>query len=287
VLLTGVAAKELLLCATLPWIVLLIVRAFDGLRARLLAATAGLLIGLCALVQPSAQLLPALMPVYGWIRRARAKQILILTLLMAGAMAIAIAPWTFRNFLAFGTVVPIATNGGSNLYRANNALATGGYTTRGEIDLGDLPELSADREGKRLAREWIVNNPAAFLQLAWKKQLLFLGDDSAGAYYSLKTATLGKSAPDASPANSRLFIAAKAGSNVFWLSYWILLFAAMAHVVGSRRVIPDRNLLVPLVFLYFFAIHSVFESNGRYHVPLLGTLCVMLPALWGKESTRS
>jgi hypothetical protein len=38
-----------------------------------------------------------------------------------------LVPWWIRNQRAFGGFVPIANNGGVNLYIGNNPLATGGY----------------------------------------------------------------------------------------------------------------------------------------------------------------
>lgn len=43
--------------------------------------------------------------------------------------------WTVRNCTIFGTLVIISTNGGDVFYRANNPLATGGFTPIGEKDL--------------------------------------------------------------------------------------------------------------------------------------------------------
>src|SRR5205823_4707762 len=141
--------------------------------------------------------------------------------------------------------VVISTNGGDVFYRANNPLATGGYIQRGEKDLVslDVGEVERSRMGYELGKSWIRQNPDAFLALAMKKQILFLGDDAIGAYESLKRAT---------DSNTLAYVGAKAVSNAFWLLLWLAIFAAW--YVRKDAFAQPRMAIMLLAVLYLLAI---------------------------------
>lgn len=271
VFLAGTPEKEVLVLALLPWATFWMLAALNCSGRGLSVFQAGLLLGACTLVQPSLQFLPfvAAILLVGSARQTRIgfSQALLVVL---GA-ALVVAPWTYRNYLVFDTPVLVATNGGSNLYRANNALATGGYTPRGEVDLSSLDELAQDKEGRRLAVQWIKANPGRFLELLFEKQIRFMGDDAVGAYSTFKVGGAELSAA--------LYAALKALANAWWMSIWLLIgFAAWRSRGGAPSVSP-LWLTPSWIWLYLFAIHSVFESAGKYHVPVLWVLCVVAGVL--------
>jgi hypothetical protein len=179
-------------------------------------------------------------------------------------MAIVIAPWTVRNYRTFDRFVLVSTNGGLAMYGANNPRAHGGYVEEGpEEDLMRMPELEADREAKRRAAEWIVANPGRFLALAFEKNIRFMGDDSIGAYQTLRR---GKGS-----SSEVVYAAAKFGSNAYWLAIWALLLCGLLPQRGGSERRPPEWLIVPFAFLYFLSLHSIVESNGKYHVLTIGT----------------
>ncbi|MDC8757687.1 glycosyltransferase family 39 protein [Janthinobacterium fluminis] len=256
---SGTADKETLVIALLVWAG---VCAMSPRRALLFCA--GLLLGAATLVQPSAQLLiPAaavlLLLRAGW-RGAGGAAILVL-----GA-ALALTPWALRNYQALGAFKLVSTNGGWNLYRANNPLANGGYTPRGEVDLSHLGELELDSTAGRLALQWIRDHPVAFFRLGVEKQARFMGDDAGGVASTFRW--------QGERRDNRLYFAVKLLSNLWWLFAWLLLAAllldgARLHAVG----------LLILGWWYFFALHTVFESGGKYHEPVLWIPCVLLGIL--------
>ncbi|TQE99636.1 MAG: hypothetical protein FKY71_07625 [Spiribacter salinus] len=272
VMMSSVPAKELVIVALIPWW-LVAVMAVDhhGPSERSIAwrsmLGAGTLGGAAALVQPSLLLLPAVLILYDllarrgfWCLSARLGVLLL-------CMALVIVPWTARNYAVFGEVVPISTNGGSNLYRANNPLATGGYVAQGEVDVESLPELESSSRGFELAVDWIVNHPTAFLELAVWKQVLFLGDDANGAYESLKRG--------GGTDSTATYALAKAAANAAWLGAWVLLLLLLFRRLPLRLDGFSPPLLTLFgTFLYLWALHSVFESGGRYHVPALIPLLI-------------
>ena len=96
-----------------------------------------------------------------------------------------------------------------------------------------------------------------------------MGDDAAGVFQSLKRG--------GGTDNPVTYGATKLFANAFWLGFWCLALAAL--LVPRRR--DDRmntvHLLVSAAFLYGFALHSVAESAGKYHVYATAALCVLLP----------
>lgn len=253
------ADKETLVIALLVWAT---VCALSQKRRALFGA--GVLLGAATLVQPSTQLLIPALAVWLFTRaggRMRAGA----ALLLCGA-AVALAPWALRNYQVLGTFKLVSTNGGSNLYRANNPLANGGYTPRGAVDLSHLGELEHDSAGKQLALRWIRQQPLAFLRLGVEKQLRFMGDDAGGVASTFRW--------QGERRDNRLYFALKSVANLWWLLCWLLMAALLLD--GAR--LRAASVLV-WGWLYFLLLHSVFESAGKYHEPVTWIPCVLLAVL--------
>ena len=277
VLCSGLPEKELLAAALMPWMLAFAWRSRHGGLAP--AAGAGVLLGGLTLVQPSLQLFPlaalAFVLAFDSPRWVFVKQAAVVVVVML----LTVSPWTYRNYQVLGAPVLVSTNGGSNLYRANNELATGGFVAKGKVDVEALEELEADRTGKRLASEWIRNNPARFVQLAAGKVLLFLGDDSYGAYAVFR---VGGVAIAPIP-----YLMVKALSALPWVACWltILVLSACRATAASASLAPVGLVVLPI--LYLLGIHSVFESGGKYHLPVLCPLLVLLLLLARSRSGQA
>ncbi|QPF73700.1 hypothetical protein G8A07_12725 [Roseateles sp. DAIF2] len=269
---TSVPEKEALVLALLPWLLLLLL----DLRHVGRALLAGLALGLCILVQPGLQfLLPGLLLLL--CLRLPLRRVWIPALLLLLGSALVVLPWTLRNLQVLGAPVLVSTNGGGNLYRANNPLANGGYTPRGEVDLSGLSELESDRQGKALALAWIRSHPGEFAALALEKQLRFMGDDSASIYASLR---IGGGTQDL-----RVYMAAKLLANLWWLAVWLLL--ALAVRAGRRDQGAHEERWLIWGWLYLFALHSIFESASKYHLPMIWVPCVLLGCLLSRPQQES
>lgn len=268
VAITGTPEKEALILALLPWICVGVLK-----RSVLAMALAGAAMGFAILVQPSLQLLLVgfliLIPLmYGW-RGLYGAIVLVI------CAAVVISPWTLRNYHLFGELVLVSTNGGDNLYRANNPLADGGYTDKGEFDFSGFGEVEHDRVAKRQAIQWAAEHPVDFLELVLEKQLRFMGDDAAGVYNTLKRGGGSDSAA--------IYAIVKFGSNAWWMAIWLLI--ARFACTGAHERVPYR--IVIWCWLYLFALHSVFESSGKYHIPMLWVLCVWLGCAVTARQTQS
>lgn len=267
----GIAIKESVIVFLLPVIFLLYLsagerRSRSPWQARGMMLTAGVVLGFATLTQPGLQLLGAAFLGYEILRRTPILETGLRFALLLAGMVLVILPWTLRNQRVLGEPVLITTTGGSVFYRANNPLATGGFIPDGERSLRGYDELTQDRLGYQWGKEWIRENPGDFLRLALKKQVLFLGDDSMGAYDTLKRGR-GES--------GALYAAMKLLSNAYWWGIWALILAVfLARSSTLWRHRADVALIL-LTILYFWAIDSVFESGSRHHLPILGLLAIL------------
>lgn len=270
VLMAGAPVKELLVMALLPWVVLLGARALAGSWRAALGA--GVLTGLAVLVQPSLQLLPVAGVLLALLLTRRLLRPLAMGGLVLAAMLAAISPWAARNLAVLGEPVLVSTNGGSVLYRANNDLATGTYIPAGAVVVTGLGEVATDRAYKRLGFAWIGDHPLGFGRLVATKVLLFLGDNSYGSYVAFGA--------DRDGLDRRLYVAIRLGCALPWLLGWALVAAVVGRGLGAREravaaALPVVPLLVVLPLAYLLAIHAVFESGTKYHLPVLGLVLVV------------
>lgn len=278
VMIVGFAGKELLVVFLLCLVLLTFSSAMECAgqgTSFALGGVTGLLLGAMSLTQPSFMLFAFVLIVYDYIRNQDLLRAGIRGLVAVAVLCAVILPWTLRNHRVLGEWVPISTNGGDVFYRANNPLATGGYTPKGEQSLDSLDEVSRGKVGFRLGKDWIRQHPGEFLALALRKQILFLGDDAQGAFETLKRG-LG--------IGGVRYAFWKAVSNMYWLSLWALILLMMAN--QWRTSISQNPLLTALLLstLYLVAIHSVFESGGKYHEPLIGIVAVLAAQVVAKPA---
>jgi 4-amino-4-deoxy-L-arabinose transferase-like glycosyltransferase len=111
----------------------------QGSRTAAVLAAAGLLIGTGVLIRP-AMLFFLPFAIVWLLKRAG----LARAMLLAGAAALVVAPWTIRNVRTYGRFVLVASEGGVTFWTGNHPLA------RGEGDLAANPELKrAELEFRR------------------------------------------------------------------------------------------------------------------------------------------
>jgi hypothetical protein len=148
------------------------------------AAAAGVCMGILLLFRAEAL---ALVFVYAAVlvlrggRKAAAPAVAFVLIALA-----CLAPWTARNYRAFGKLVPIASSAGINLWIGNNLRATGGQHY--DFVSGITPEMhralnlvpldrdfmiASDDVFKRAALEFMRTHPRVELHLALKKLFIF------------------------------------------------------------------------------------------------------------------
>lgn len=277
---SGVAgAKELVIVTLFTFAVWLYLRermgAMSGTVSWLKTAAGGALMGYTALVQPSYMLFPSVLMVLMLLQPREWRRDIMQILFFTVGMALIIVPWSLRNYEVFGEMVSISTNGGDVFYRANNPLATGGFTPEGARKFTGYTELERSKLGYLWGREWMRQDPSGFFKVVWKKQVLFLGDDSSGAYDTLK-----RDAAYSSP----VFVITKGLSNLFWFSFWIVVLGMVFRNFNRSLASHPVILTMVLSFLYLFAIHSLFESSGSHHLPLVGMKSVLVALAIGEPA---
>lgn len=280
IMLSGQASKEMLVLALLTTAAaLLIVDLERGQNPwRLLGI--GACMGGCALTQPSLLLAVPIPAAVVWVCSGawrRSFQALLLTLAAAAAV---IAPWTIRNALVLGEFVVVSTGGGSVLYRANHDQANGGYLHLGEdIPYERLPETEQDRLLRRDALRWILENPGKFAHLVFLKNREYLGDDSGGAYNSMKRG---------SDIHGTPYILAKGLSNLLWVAVLLgLVFITARRHSGTEVAERGLLLLLSMMWMYLLAMHSFAESGSRHHLALTGLIVAFIAAGLSKEAVVS
>jgi 4-amino-4-deoxy-L-arabinose transferase-like glycosyltransferase len=269
VMIAGFAGKELLVVPLLCLVLLTYSRALDSpssFGGLAISSLSGLVLGIMSLTQPSFLLFVFVLLAYDYICSRNLLHAGVRAVFVVIALCAVVVPWTFRNHRVLGVWVPISTNGGDVFYRANNSFSTGAYTPRGEQSLDDLDEVSRGKLGFHLGVEWIRAHPAEFLVLGVRKQYLFLGDDAQGAFETLKRGL---------SIGGLRYMLWKALSNLYWWCVWILIFLMIIR--QWRTPLSCNSLLaaVMLSVLYLLVIHSVFESGGKYHEPLMGVIAVL------------
>ena len=272
----GINSKEALLAFLLTMIMglLYFTREGQGSRVWLALVAIGLLSGFAALTQPGMLLFPAVILVAEWLLTKQFSAALLRTIVAGCAMIAAIAPWTARNYIELGRFIPISSNGGSVFYRANNPNANASYSAEGQVLL-PKDEITADREGNRMAVEWITHHPAAFAKLAIRKQVVFLGDDGDGVYEGLKR--------NQSP-SPLLYGVLKGVTSLYWFLLWLGLLCCCPALFRAPRW-PIWFGVAFLPFLYQWMIDFIFESGSRHHFAHVSCLAVLTAAAFGTWSS--
>ncbi len=227
------------------------------------ALCAGVLLGLSAALRPTGLAVGVVVFVGLLARRRRAAWSWAL------GIALAVLPFTVRNFVVGGEAVLLSANGGSNFWIGNHAGATGVYVQPPGFDF-DRDPLATAAPWKELGREagyagasawwrakaWsdIAAEPGAWLGLLGWKLVLFLHPEELpqlGWSYAWVRAQTG---PSGLPFGVQ----------------WVLLFALAAPLL--RRLRHARSARVELVWLglvaYTLAI-VLFFVTGRYRAPIV------------------
>lgn len=230
-----------------------------------------------SLVKAHALLFPLLFGCWERARGGRWRAAARTVLVSAAAMALCLAPWTYRNWRALGAFVPVSTNGGLVLFANNNPRATGVW-----MDVfypgsplarylrpgggGTFDEVAVDRAGRRLALRWIRAHPGRFARLGVERlRVTFL--TTYDLAWSLGYWEGGRRAP------ARWAALAMERSRQRYEVYLTLALAwpLLAVARGRRRLGRTGVALsaLALSLAYFAAVHFVFEGQPRYNAPLL------------------
>jgi hypothetical protein len=149
------------------------------------AALLGFLAGCASLTRPVAfGFFAVALILLAWLGGRRVMK----GLAVAGVLfVLVLSPWTIRNALVHGGLIPVATGAGSSFLTGNNPYATGTWRvetgfddwfdrsvrSEGVADPSSLTEIERSSVSSRIALKWIASDPGRAAWLALKKSHIF------------------------------------------------------------------------------------------------------------------
>jgi 4-amino-4-deoxy-L-arabinose transferase-like glycosyltransferase len=148
-----------------------------GARGAWWAVASGLVFGALLLCKPGVVFLVPLLPVWGWVVCRRDRRLWLRAALVPLCACLVMMPWVVRNRIVLGAFIPFGTSGGQLLLSGNNRVVVedprlAGYSVMDNA----LPEfqkqlrapndeIRRDATAKRLALDWLWNNPDKWFYL--------------------------------------------------------------------------------------------------------------------------
>jgi dolichyl-phosphate-mannose-protein mannosyltransferase len=226
------------------------------------AVAAGVLWGAAVLARETA--LYFLPVAAAWLVLRRGRGGVVRAAALAAAAVLTIAPWTYRNWIAFDAFVPVSTAGGQNLFQGNARIPRDETYRMVDAVEGRIEQYRYARGmGLAAIRErqpgWIFEKLAEQMPMFWEAESMALIHVKRGAY--------GKVRPAVALTLSALMV----------LPYLAVLVFFVRGLVTLPAV---RGLPLLLLFVaYYNAIHVVAHGFNRYRLPVMPVL--FLVAAWG------
>ena len=237
-------------------------------RQRLWPALAcGICMGAASLIRPTFVLVPFALGLHMLLSWPSRRKAIVTALVIIAGLVLVVSPWTYRNYRVTGGFILISSNGGGNLYSGNNDETEGRYTDSAwkEVFENSPDDLALQRLGMNRATEWIRRHPKRFAELAVNKAGILWQTDVDMAWWALVQPEL----VDPRPSEQ-----AMVASDVFFI---LSVAACLVGLVRHRRwLLANRPWMVlPVLGMYFTAVHMVFESQAKYRFALTPLLCVL------------
>lgn len=234
-------------------------------RTRASAMVAGLALGVAVLAHPVYAPLVALLPAWlAWSTRR------VSDALASAAVALAcIAPATVHNVLASGELIPLSAQSGLGLHHGNQPGATGIYQAAEGVSMDrgrqtlmareavrertDGSWSATDREYRRMALEYLREDPLRTLELEARKLWWLVGGSVYGDVYT----------PELEREDGRQAWLWLAPMPLAWWTLPTLLVALLAAKRRPRGLAPEL-----LMFLATVLVVLVFWYSPRYRLPM-------------------
>jgi hypothetical protein len=251
-----------LLVAGLCWL--------QPLREKKAAAGWGLFGGLCTLINPIVGLTWAVLSLWdGFWQRAWSR--LALAVLVAGLTLI---PWTVRNYLVFGRVIPVKSNLAFELYQSQ-CLQPDGLIRN--TTFGLHPYGSATREGQ----EYLLLGETAYLERKRQQFRQAVSADPADFLRRVTDRLLGATlwyVPFDRAEEARQPWACWLSRLTYPLPFLALLVLAVSAI---WQPLCRSQMLVIAVYLLYLLPYVVISYYERYAVPLLGVKVLLV--IWAGD----
>lgn len=252
---------------------------------------AGLVAGLAALTRQAGVAVAAALVLWGafgpgvtWGRHIDAKRRAFLALGVAAGFALALAPWTARNYAVFGRWMPLETTGGITFLMSNYEDATGRYLLSDweavhRRYLNRQPEeFTRNAVAYRLGLQYIANDPVRILELL-PRRLGYLFDLEGREHLWLYTSSYFGAWPRAVVLGVGWAVA---------LSFPVLVIAAIVSLAfGPGLRTRTEAVVVWVLAVMIVQLVTVF-GDPRFHLPLVPLLAIIAVRPWSvKDSRRS
>ena len=239
-------------------------------------AILGVLWGISGLCNPSMLSFLPFSGLWAWHRRHQHNLPSLRGVILASFLFFAcLSPWLVRNYLTFGKVVFVRDDFGYELRLGNNPGADGRLMAYLQPNLNNLElqryrsmgEMAYEERCKRLAFDWISQNPARFAVISLKRFFYYWNNTVKGtnstAPVDFRTSGFLASSVLAIWGLIRALQTHKPGA---WLFFWlVLVYPTVYYFVfpGARYRHPiEPELLVLVVFLI-----SEVKVNSRRQIP--------------------
>lgn len=231
------------------------------------ALVAGTLLGATLLIHPTKLFMLPLALVWAFWQFRDNRRAMWLAGGIPICALIALIPWTARNYYVFGEFIPFSTMGGSALLQANNRIVVSepryyGYPVWDtkipeyrELLQAPNDELERDRVAKRLAIQWLKDNPDKWPFLVQAK---------------LRRAFTPFLQPD-TPAHYRY------GMLLSWGPVLLLFSLAVIPTCVTFLRTNHPGWLMHLGVLHFVILTVIFFGYSRYRHPI-EPLCIIFAA---------
>lgn len=195
-----------------------------------------------------------------------------------------ISPWAYRNYNQFGEIIPVSNNGGINLYIGNNPHANGSYKFNDQVKapLEGLSETEQDKQAKKLAVQYILNEPISALQLVPRKLLALYKTDAEGIAWNLE----GIESPTTN--ERKALTASKWLAQVLYMA--LFLVSALCLLPALKVAITRKNLeaCIPIVVVAAgTAVYLMFFGTTRFHYVFLPFLFFYTDFLVGQTAKNN
>ena len=243
----------------------------------------GVLIGWMVLVRPVSLILLATLGLWWWISTWSVRRAMLRLTPAVAMVAVIVGAWTARNYLEFGEVITIATNGGYNFWQTNQPYADGNDTYWPFVPMDDPEyqtmrdgdEFTKNREGYRYALAYLRAHPDHLVRMFPAKLFWLYHSDTSGFYEGALYAPMHAPSPVAQwiADHDRLV------ESLTFRYYELLMVLAAAGtpiVVVARRptwLVPLLSLPILLTFFHVF-----FHAKDRFHIPLDGIIAIVAAA---------
>jgi hypothetical protein len=231
------------------------------------------------LVRPVSLILVASLSLWWWISTKSLRQAVVRLAPVMAVLLLIVGSWTVRNYLQFGEVITIATNGGYNFWQTNHRYADGNDTFWPFVPMDDPEyqtmfqgdEFTKNREGYRYALTYLRAHPEHLVTMLPAKLFWLYHTDTSGFYEgALNPPMEGPSAVATWIAGHARFVEA-----LTFRYYEAVLALAVVGVALVLWRAPTGwiwpILALPLLLTFF---HLFFHAKDRFHIPLDGIFAV-------------